>query len=49
MKIRAKVAFYYNGAVHKKGEVLEVGVFDAATMEKLEEPKPTEKKATRKK
>lgn len=48
MKIKAKVPFYLDGAIHKKGEVLEVAVFDGATMDKLEEEKP-EKKATTKK
>lgn len=47
MKVKAKCAFY-DGAIHKRGEILEVKIFDASTMEKLEEEKP-EKKATTKK
>lgn len=47
MKVRAKVAFFDDSGVHKRGDIVEVKIFDSNTMEKLEE-KPTETKTKKK-
>ncbi len=47
MKVRAKVPFF-DGKIHKKGEIFEVDNFDPARMELVEEKKEKVEKAVAK-
>jgi len=48
MQVKVKVVFFDDNGVHKVGDVVEVKNFDETRMERIEEPKTTTRKTTKK-